>query len=276
MLAIDQRESLRGMFSAVSDGASITDGELTSFKMAVAEVLGGAASAILLDRLFGLPAAESARDHAPDCGLILAIDELRQASGGPVTDTTLDASVDLGHARSGGFVAAKLLVIWSTSSEDRGVALAHEFVARCRAAGVSSVLEAIVQPEASGDRETEIVRAAAALGTSSPDLYKCEVPFLGDATPSKICTESERISNALDCPWVVLSSGVGAERFPTAVEHACRGGASGFLAGRAVWADAIGRDYRSALKEISLPRMHRLAAIVDEHARPWHDVVAQR
>ena len=39
---------------------------------------------------------------------------------------------------------------------------------------------------------------------------------------------------------MVLSSGVDADRFPRAVEIACESGASGFLAGRAVWASVVG------------------------------------
>ncbi len=76
---------------------------------------------------------------------------------------------------------------------------------------------------------------------------------------------------SLPCPWVVLSSGVSIDDFPAAVEAACRGGASGFLAGRAVWRDAIGPDPEPALRERSVPRLRRLAEVVDATARPWHE-----
>jgi sulfofructosephosphate aldolase len=68
----------------------------------------------------------------------------------------------------------------------------------------------------------------------------------------------------------VLSSGVLAERFPASVQAACQGGASGFLAGRAVWADTVGLgDYRSRIRAQSLPRMAALVDIVNEYALPW-------
>jgi sulfofructosephosphate aldolase len=48
------------------------------------------------------------------------------------------------------------------------------------------------------------------------------------------------------------------------------GGASGFLAGRAVWADIVGSpDIPKALREVSIPRLEQLAEIVDTHAKPW-------
>jgi sulfofructosephosphate aldolase len=44
-----------------------------------------------------------------------------------------------------------------------------------------------------------------------------------------------------------------------------KAGASGFLAGRAVWASVIGaQDPRTMLRDVSVPRLQRLAEIVDE------------
>ncbi len=71
-------------------------------------------------------------------------------------------------------------------------------------------------------------------------------------------------------PWVVLSQGVARDDFPAAVRAACRAGASGMLAGRAIWSDLVGSAEPAAgLRARSVPRLRRLAAIVDEHARPW-------
>ena len=67
----------------------------------------------------------------------------------------------------------------------------------------------------------------------------------------------------------MLSAGVALEDFPRGVEAACRGGASGFLAGRAIWRDALVEDPEPALRERSVPRLRDLAALVDYVARPW-------
>jgi sulfofructosephosphate aldolase len=69
---------------------------------------------------------------------------------------------------------------------------------------------------------------------------------------------------------VVLSQGVERDDFPAAVGAAGRGGASGFLAGRALWSDVVGRaDLDRALREVSVPRLERLAEIVDRECTPW-------
>ena len=58
--------------------------------------------------------------------------------------------------------------------------------------------------------------------------------------------------------------------FPRAVEASCRGGASGFLAGRALWTATLGADDPTEiLRERSVPRLRELGEIVDAHARPW-------
>jgi sulfofructosephosphate aldolase len=105
-------------------------------------------------------------------------------------------------------------------------------------------------------------------------VYKAEVPYHGRADRQTIERRCREISAVLPCPWVVLSQGVDADDFPGAVEAACAGGASGFLAGRAVWADTIGTsDYRAAMETRSVARLETLGAIVDRAARPWWSAV---
>jgi sulfofructosephosphate aldolase len=86
----------------------------------------------------------------------------------------------------------------------------------------------------------------------------------------KVRVNAERISEAIQGPWVVLSNGVKQPNFADAVRVCCQGGASGFLAGRAVWADIVGAsDIPKALREISVPRLEKLSEIVDQYAKPW-------
>jgi sulfofructosephosphate aldolase len=271
MLAIDQRESLRNMFIEALGHDDVPDAVLTDFKVAIAEELAGSASAILMDRLYGRAAFDTI-GATRSCGLIVAADHLVQPSGSAVVDTAIDPDVDLGEAREHGAVGAKLLVLWRGDNERECRELVDQFLERCEAARLLSVVEAIVKPTAGAadwSREDAIVEAAERLA-SGADLYKCEIPFLGDASSDAIQRESERVTDAIDCPWVVLSSGVPAARFPFAVEAACKGGASGFLAGRAIWADTVAPgDYRARIRRDSIPRMAAMTDIVNEHARPW-------
>lgn len=275
MVAMDQRESLRHMFDLA--GAGRPDDEvLVRFKLDVAEVLGPLASGFLIDRHYGL---EAVRDVLPaGTGLILAADDLTQEDGGPVEETALDEVV-LTQTDLDGVAALKLLVIWRRDAKrEQRVRLVERFVAECSARGVLSVLEPVVRatPEeldaGTWDLDEAIREAAAELSPSGQSLYKVQVPMSGTGDAAEQRGASERLNAAITGPWVVLSQGVDRPAFLPAVEAACRAGASGFLAGRALWSDVVGRDdVPSALRELSVPRLEALIEVVDREARPWRE-----
>ena len=256
MVAMDQRESLRQMM-----GGDAPDERLVAFKVAVARELGPRCSGFLMDRHFGWDAVVAERPN----GLMLAADALDHGPGGVVEDTDLDEVVEPGPA-----VGLKLLVIWrDDAARARRLETARRFVALADSLGVLSVLEAIVRAD---DREAAIVEAAAELVAAAPSLYKVQVPFLGKGEPEAITAACREIDAVVPMPWVVLSNGVALDDFPAAVEAACRGGASGFLAGRAIWSDLVGDDDPTRrLREVSVPRLERLGAIVDGHGQRWRE-----
>jgi sulfofructosephosphate aldolase len=268
MVAIDQRESLRGMFAEARGGA-IADDTLVRFKESVAEALAPLASAMLFDRIFGRPAFDLAGRVAPSCARIMAADALSQAAGKPVEETDIDTAISPEAERAAGAAALKLLLIWRPGeTRARNLDIARRFMEMSRRAGLLGIVEAVVRPAGDATRESLIVDAARALAAVKPDLYKCEVPFQGnesDAAIGEVCAE---ISATSPCPWVVLSQGVPTDRFANAVAVACRNGASGFLAGRAVWADTVREpDYAAAIRRISVARLKDLVAIVDANVR---------
>jgi sulfofructosephosphate aldolase len=119
-----------------------------------------------------------------------------------------------------------------------------------------------------------VVAAARELAVLGADLYKGEVPTLGQGDDAVITQGSKLLTSVLTCPWVVLSNGTAPERFGAAVVAACRGGASGFLAGRAIWASSLAApDTMDHLRSVAAPRLAELAARIDEVARPWYEAV---
>jgi sulfofructosephosphate aldolase len=274
MVAMDQRESLRTMLA--EHGHDATDERIASFKVAVARELSPHASALLVDSEYGwFDRIVSERLVAPSCGLIMAVDALDQQPGQVVEDTTLDETVDVAAAVEAGVVALKLLVIWRNDAQRaRRIEMSQAFSELAHRHGLLSVLEPVVRvPDA--ERETSIVEAAAELSVTGCDLYKCQVPLAGKGDQSEITQWAREIDAATVCPWVVLSQGVDPADFPAAVEAACKGGASGMLAGRAVWtATLTAEDPTQLLREQSVPRLEQLGAIVDAHGRPWRAKVA--
>jgi sulfofructosephosphate aldolase len=273
MVAMDQRESLRAMLGAHSP-APVPDSDLTKFKLAVATELGRHASGFLIDRTYGFDQVLTDRLLPPTCGLILAADRLRHPpEGGPVVDTTIDEEINPAHVRERGVVAMKLLVVWRPDADrDKRLTMAAEFVRRCAEAGLLSILEGVVRPRSDLDFDQLQIEAAAELGSLRPSLYKAQVPRRGidEVAVGRVC---ERISTAIPVPWVVLSQGVSIADFPAAVRTACHAGASGFLAGRAIWSDTLA-DPTPLLRSRAVDRLKRLAELVDRSARPWQEAAA--
>lgn len=279
MLAVDQRESLRLMFGGDAapepDGsvpaeviARVPDHVLTEFKLAATRVLSRYASGVLLDRQFAFDAALRTGAIAPGCGLIAAADRFVPRNGEVVGDALIDEEVDPRAVRAQGAVAMKLLVVWRPDEPPaRRVAMVARFVRRCRSAGLLSIVEPVSRAPRSGgpwDWNAGVHAAARELGRLGADLYKAEVPRHGRGTDDEILGECAELGGHLGSPWVVLSSGVPPDEFPRAVALACRAGASGFLAGRAVWRGCVGAaDRERALCEDAAPRLRRLADLVD-------------
>lgn len=271
MVAMDQRESLRHMFDLGGHGRPADD-VLIDFKVAVAEVLGPYASGFLADRQFGFDRVSAAVPAST--GLILAVDALDQADGGPVEDTALDE--DAVAAIPEGVDALKLLLIWRRDERrEARVELAARFIEVARANGVLSVLEPVVRAapgETEFDMDTAIREAARELSALRPDLYKAQVPLAGAGDEAQQRAASAELNACMTGPWVVLSQGVERDRFAAAVQAACLEGASGFLAGRALWSDVVGSsDVRGELRARSVDRLKALGDIVDAHARPWRE-----
>ncbi|UFU08163.1 hypothetical protein [Ruania halotolerans] len=273
MVAMDQRESLRTMFADAGSGR-VGDQVLVDFKLAVADALGTRGSGFLIDRQFG-------HDHARDLldgrtGFILAADALTQEPGGPVEETELDDVVLAPDFDLTGVDALKLLIIWRRDGKrEARVRLAERFIAAAAERGVLSVLEPVVRQapgelDADWDQTAAIREAARELSPLRPSLYKVQVPLAGAGEPAALRTACDDLARDITGPWVVLSQGVALHDFHDAVATACAAGASGFLAGRALWSDVVGTDdVATRLREVSVPRLERLIETVDTTARPW-------
>lgn len=267
MLAIDQRESMRAMF-AEKQSAPVTDAQLIDFKVAALRALTPFASAVLIDRAFGWQPAIDRQAVAPTCGLIAAADRFIPSADEIVSDVVIDDEVVPALVKQDGAVALKLLVTWRPDEPaQKRQAMVRDFVARCKAAGLLSIIEPVSRKPRDGrdwDLNLGVLAAARELGDLGADLYKAEVPRHGQGGEKVVREECAELTRIVKGPWVVLSSGVAPDDFPQAVEWACKEGASGFLAGRAVWRNVIGSaDIGKALREDAVVRLERLCEVVD-------------
>jgi sulfofructosephosphate aldolase len=274
MLALDQRESMRGMFPRNANGSFVDDAKLKSFKQVAIDALTPYASAVLLDRPFGLG------DHKPahiakNCGLIVAVDVLHQRPGHEITSVSLDESVTPDYLKHVEADAIKLLVLWRRhSGKSERAQLVSRAIEIARTAGVVSLIEGIVRPDtdkhwsSKAERHDAILACGSELSALGPDIYKAEVPGYVPGDIAQVRAQSAEMTRIVGRDWVVLSNGVEAKDFAPAVAEALAGGASGFLAGRAIWADTVATaDPGAAMRERSIDRLKALGALVDQASR---------
>jgi sulfofructosephosphate aldolase len=281
MLALDQRVSLESMFRTA--GRPATTGDLDAFRDLVVAAAQDHVSALLLERGY-LRRSGVATWPADQPSLILAVDDLHQELGAPAGDADLDAeAVDM--APQLGASAIKLLMPWLAGADDethdRQAATVAAFVDAAHAVGLPALVEAIVHGGTrAGERRAtpdELLGAAERLSRGA-DVYKAQVPIHGGDSPEDVTVLARELTQVVGIPWVVLSTGVPDERFPELVAASCRGGASGFLAGRAIWSRAVAGADDAATRTLlagSTADLDRLAAIVDAEARPWTEAIGR-
>jgi tagatose-1,6-bisphosphate aldolase len=233
-----------------------------------------------------VPSVLEAGALADSCGLLVAAEpESRGNFNGEPRASRL-AEQDAAWVRDLGGHAVKFLVqlrpgrphlTGEPDLAEEVLDVVRAVVEDCRAAGVPSVVENLIyqlpgeEPLTSAQREDLVVEAARKLDEIGPDLLKLEYP----GSP-KGC---RRIASTVHGPWAVLSAGVAFAEFQDVLRISCdEGGASGFIAGRAIWKEAIGLDgarRQEFLDTVARPRLDDCLAAVDGRARPWREVVAR-
>jgi sulfofructosephosphate aldolase len=265
MIAIDQRDSLRAMLADSGD-VPVTDDRMREFKVEVARALSPVCSALLVDTDFALQPILDAGALAPGCDLIVAVDAITYDAHGAARATALRTDL-LGTTWGTRVAGLKYLLLW-TPQKWLGCdeAEVQEFIDEANRTGVESVLEVVVR-EADGSAPTPerqarfLVEAAQQTACLGASLYKTEVPYRNRAPADDVTRASALITGSIECPWVVLSSGVPGDQFPQAVQRTARGGAEGFLAGRAVWRKATALARRDAVNYLANESVATMAGL---------------
>ncbi len=278
VVAMDQRNTLKRMYAAVGIDDPATS-ELVDIKADVVEALAPVASAFLLDPTYGIPALEQVDPGVRrDAGILVAAEPSERLKLGEEPRGTRDPALDAAWVRAQGGDALKFLI---QVRADRpagggpdlaaeGVEVIRQVVEDCRNAGVPSVIENLIYPLPGEEltpqaRENAIIEAAIALDSLRPDLLKLEYPGSPEGC--------RRLAAAISSPWAVLSAGVAFEEFTHVLEVSCdEGGASGFIAGRAVWKETVGMsrpERRAYLADEGRRRLERCVAAIDGRAVPW-------
>lgn len=283
VLAMDQRGTLKRMLAAV-DLPDTTDEEIVAMKRDMIASLAGSASAFLVDPTYGLPASHQV-SGVPHYGLLLAAEPASRGTHLGEPTVSLDPAQGAAWVRDSGADGMKFLaqVRADRPVGDDGRDITAEaveamkaLVADCSEQNVPSIIENLIyplrdeaplSPEARADA---IIEAAVLIDDLKPSLLKLEYPGSPEAC--------KRLASRLTVPWAVLSAGVSSDEFAKVLRVSCdEGGASGFIAGRAIWKEtvAMGHDERvKFLSETGRRRMDEYVSIIEGRARPYQEAVA--
>jgi len=285
ILAIDHRGPLRRALARLSP-SSDPDSALAELKEDIVRELSPQATAVLLDPEMGLPHCVRRGVLPGSTGLIVAQDtgstgDPATLSTGLVPDWTVADTARIGAA------GAKLLVYYHPQASDapRVEEVIRSVASACAREEIPLFLEPLsFSPESPGTplaseaRRRVVVETARRLVPLGVDVLKAEFPLNpAEQTDTAVWQEAcAELSEACPVPWVLLSGGVSWENFLRQAEIACRAGASGVMAGRAFWNEAVTPDLtarRHFLARESANRFRRLRAVVDACATPLQRLI---
>jgi tagatose 1,6-diphosphate aldolase len=281
--AMDQRNSLRVMLNAASPD-SVPAQRITEIKLALAGVLSPHSTAILIDPQYGAAQAIASGDLDGHAGLIVTLEADKPKTVGQGRITQIAPGLSAEKIKRLGGDGVKLLVRYrpdlaDPARENREVV--EEVAAQCRAADIPFVLETLayaVEGQSKEDFAKEkpsLVIQTAKEMSGYCDLYKAEFP--ADISYHKEVAAQRQYCHALNdaiaVPWVILSAGADIGPFMQQVDIACQAGASGFLAGRAIWKDYVRiEDPGTRRSELERKAVHNLGVITHiakREATPW-------
>jgi tagatose 1,6-diphosphate aldolase len=304
MVALDQRPPIAQLVAGKRGIAPADVGftDMVDVKRMLVDVLGTHASAMLFDPNYAFPAALS--KLPAHTGLVVTLEDhrFRDTPGGRLSHSIKDWSVE--KIKRAGGDGVKVLAWYRPDAEPEVLAHQQQYVEtigqECRRWDVPLVLELLVYPFPKSERHTvdyvespekmpELVLESVrefAQPKYGVDLFKLESPLPGATLPARDGSAAHRdaqawfdkmgaICKTAGIPWVMLSAGVTPPQFVRVMEYAYAAGAHGFLAGRAVWWQALQNfpdleRCAAQLRQEGGATLAELAALTKRAGHAWH------
>jgi tagatose 1,6-diphosphate aldolase len=282
ILALDHRNNLRQALNPENPEA-VGDRELVEFKQQVISALASASSSVLLDPEFGASQVIAQNILPGSTGLLVALEETGYTGDPTARASQILPGWSVGKTKRTGADGVKLLVYYHPDSEmaREQEDLVSSVAEACTGFDIPLFLEPLsysLDPERkslpSSEKRRVVVETARRLTPLGADILKAEFPLhVKEEADEKVWAEAcSELTQASEVPWALLSSGVDFETFLRQVNVACESGASGVIAGRAIWQEAVGLEpaaMQTFLSTVAIERLQALTAICNQKAVPW-------
>ena len=288
--AIDHRGALRRALNDENPD-SVSYQNMVDFKLDLCQAVAPFASAVLLDPIYGAGQAITSGVLPGHIGLLISLEKTGYTGSSTARITKLLPNWNVKKAKKMGASAVKLLVYFRPDLKDiasRQLNLVAKLADRCIKEDMPLLVEPLSYPveqvgvssKRFADMKPGIVIETARQMTALPiDVLKAEFPadMKFEQDEGKLLKLCQELNQASRLPWVLLSAGVDFDTFKKQVEIACKAGASGFLAGRALWQEGAQINSREErmnfFKNTSAPRLKELAEITNRYGKPWYSKV---
>ena len=300
MLALDQNNSIIKMASeglkASGQNREPTYDEIVDAKLDLLTQMAPAASAVLVDAVYGARSAVAGWRLPRTTGLLVRVEKSgasKNRRGGLMGEVEPGWGVE--KIKRMGADAVKLLVQFEPSepeSAEHQFKLVERIYDECRRHDILLLVETTSyeladETKESGDfnktykkterylkRKPETVIESARQISRYCDIYKAEFPgTLGHGSDGQIQENLKRLNQSSERPWVLLSAGVDYPDYEKQVGLALEAGASGVLGGRAFWKEYF--TFKTPEERVgfargeALGRLKKVGQMVEKNGQPW-------
>lgn len=286
--AIDHPENYLALFDP--DIGSVGFAEVVESKLELISGMAPHCSAVLVDPVWSFGQGVLTGSIPGSVGIISGLEQLAYSPSGFGTETVVRSQWTVPMLARLGADGAKLVVFYREELADISRtqhALVRDIAAQCRTAEIPLIIEPLWYPLEGESLDDPLVRAArieaivasaATFADLGADIMKVEFPgHIGtpedEADAAKACA---RLDAGITVPWVLLSASATFDQFAFRLRIAAQAGACGFMAGRAIWGDGVGRhdvETRARGVQNAADRLDQLADVLRTHATPWRATV---
>lgn len=287
--AMDHRRSM----SRLMEGGHVVEGstsyaEMSRRKLELCTQLAPHASAVLLDPLFGAAQCISHGALPKSTGLLVSLEASGYSGPAEFRMSELEEGWSVEKIKRMGASAVKFLIYYRPDLielANKLMELVEVVGQECQKYDIPLVIEPLSYPlgeetknpaQFATAKEQLVPKTAQHITALPVDMLKSEFPsdLRYNKDKGKLTEICQKLDKASKVPWVVLSAGVSFEVFCQQVEIACRGGASGFLAGRAIWQEAMNiedpKERANMLNTLGADRLKKLTELAAKYAVPWY------
>lgn len=292
MTAVDQRPPIKNPIAKYLGADQAPWDQVARFKRLLVETLQDQSTAMLLDPHYAVP--EAVDQLSPEKALIVTLEDslFTESDGGRLSSNIDDWSVNK-IKRMGGD-AVKVLAWYRPDASEKVCLAQQDYTKRigeaCAKYDIPFLFELLVYPlaadadqtkeyvEMKGKKADDVLRSVEEFAKPDygVDVFKLESPVnAADADGSAdVQAVFDEMGSLAGRPWVMLSAGAGKADFRNVLKHAFKAGASGFLAGRAIWLDAFNHypDWDAIERDLRGESSRYLADIsnlADDNANDW-------